>query len=239
MFAPHPPPPPSPAATRSPRWRHRLSRAGIPVLALAMLAADHAESPTTKADLAADITDVYAWHDAAVDRLTTVINVAGLQAPVAGQEGAWDDEILLTLHLDRTGDAVAEVLVEIRFGQAVSGAWGVQVRNLPGTSGPVAGAVEQVLDAGGGAKVFAGLRDDPFFFDLDGFRATLSTGTLSFDNTRDSFAGTNITSVVLEMPLSAATLAGTAPNLRIWATSARLPVPTAVATLPTAPQPRL
>ena len=75
------------------------------------------------------------------------------------------------------------------------------------------------------------------FFDLDGFRATLATGTLSFVNSRDSFAGTNLTAVVLEMPLSAATLAGSAPNLRIWAASARLPVPTAVAALH--PQPRL
>ncbi len=234
MSTPPPSSCPPPVHARS-RWRSRAWLAALPVVGLTFLAADHVEAPGTKVDAPADITDVYVWHNAATDRFTAVIDVAGMQVPGTGQQGNYDDEVLLTLHIDRNGDSQAEVMVEVRFGQSSTGAWGVEVRNLPGTSAPVVGAVEQVLNAGNGVKVFAGLRDDPFFFDLAGFKATLMTGTLSFDHTRDSFAGTNLTSVVMEMPLSAVTVNGSAPQLRVWATSGRFTVPTAVAAITAAP----
>ena len=62
---------------------------------------------------------------------------------------------------------------------------------------------------------------DPFFFDLQGFTDTLGTGTLSFDDMRDGFAGQNVTAVVIEVPVAAA-IDGNS-SLSLWATSARLP----------------
>jgi hypothetical protein len=67
----------------------------------------------------------------------------------------------------------------------------VQVTGLPGGAS-VVGPVEQTLSVNG-MLVKAGLFDDPFYFDLQGFRETRSTGTLRFNNQRDFFAGQNDT----------------------------------------------
>ncbi|NJO13780.1 MAG: DUF4331 domain-containing protein [Rhizobiales bacterium] len=85
--------------------------------------------------------------------------------------------------------------------------------------GDLTGPVETTLTRDG-VRVRAGLFDDPFFFDLQGFRETQSTGTLSFRNNRDFFAGTNLTAVVIEIPRSR--LANGTNPLDIWAETARL-----------------
>ncbi len=179
-------------------------------------AADHTEAPGAAADPAADIADLYAWHNA--NSLITVVTFAGLQAPAMDQTGTYDPDVLYTIHIDHNGDNVSDFQVHTRFGQNALGDWGMQVSNLPGEAGPLVGPVETVNN-GAAAKAWSGLADDPFFFDLQGFNDTVATGTLSFDPTRDSLAGTNVTAIVLEMPLAAAT-AGSA-NIQVWATTSR------------------
>ncbi len=178
-------------------------------------AADHAEAPTASADAAADIADLFAWHDEGT--LTTILTVAGLGLP--GEDAVYDPDVAYGIHIDNDGDDVADIDIVVKFGQDGQGNWGVGVWDLPGTGATVKGSVEQVLPAAGG-KVWVGLRDDPFFFDLDGYTDTLSTGTLSFDAGRDSLAGTNVTAIALEMDLGAA-LEGS-ESLQVWATSGRL-----------------
>ena len=179
------------------------------------LAADHAEAPGAAADPAADIADLYAWHTTD-GKVVAVLTFAGLTA--AGGSATYDEDVLYTLHIDNDADNNPDIDVLVRFGKNGAGDWGVQVENLPGTTAAVSGAVETTLTAEG-QSVFAGLRDDPFFFDLTGFEATLATGDLSFDNTRDSLAGTNVTAVVVTMDAALAT--GADNTLAIWATSAR------------------
>ena len=96
----------------------------------------------------------------------------------------------------------------------------------------------------GGGEAFAGPRDDPFFFDLVGFKHLKSRvlagrqdlGTVN-DTTNcaladddasakllscftgtDTFAGTNVSSIVLKLPNSK--LGGTGHTVGIWATTA-------------------
>jgi hypothetical protein len=65
----------------------------------------------------------------------------------------------------------------------------------------------------GPVKAFAGLRDDPFFFDLAGFQAFVSNPRAPVNGLRasgggspvDAFAGTNVLAVVLELPITALT----------------------------------
>ncbi len=184
-------------------------------------AADHTEAPLAAGDPAADLADLYVWHDPLGGTLVTAVTFGGLDVPMVGQEGTFDADVLYTVHIDRDGDDLPDIDVLARFGPNSEGQWGVRVENLPGTAGPVEGPVNANLAAGGGLQVFAGLREDPFFFDLDGFLTTLQTGALAFDSTRDSFAGLNVTSIVLEMDLDAVTMNGAFPNLQIWATTAR------------------
>ena len=188
---------------------------GLPWVATIGHAADHADAPASQDDPAADITDVYAWHTD--DRVVVALGFSGLAE--AGVPANYDGGVLYGIHVDNNGDDIADHDVWVRFGQNDAGDWGVQVENLPGATEPVVGPVETEIDAGLGLRVFAGLRDDPFFFDLDGFRMTAMTGTLSFDSTRDTFAGTNITMLVVEMSRDA--VAGGSDNLQIWATTGR------------------
>lgn len=178
------------------------------------VAADHAEAPLAGADPAADITDLYAWHDA--NHVYAALGFAGLSE--AGAPATYDADILYTIHIDQDGDHIADLDVLIRFGQNAAGEWGVQAENLPGASGTVSGPVESTLESGN-AMLYSGPRDDPFFFDLTGYIDTLSTGSISFDSTRDSLAGTNITAVVVAMDID--TASGGNNNIQIWATTGR------------------
>lgn len=192
-----------------------LAIASLSVLSSASHAADHADAPATKDDHAADITDLYAWHDAS--KINVILGFAGLSE--AGVPAEYDAGVLYQIHIDNTGDLVSDYDVLVRFGQSSTGEWGVKVEDLPGIADPIIGPVETVIEAGIGLRVYAGLRDDPFFFDLDGFKETLAEGTLSFDNTRDSFAGTNVTAIALEMSRDA--LTSDKGVLSIWASTGR------------------
>jgi hypothetical protein len=178
------------------------------------LAADHAEAPGAGADPAADLADYFAWAKA--DRFVAIVTFAPFTP--AGGAATWDADVLYTVHVDRDGDNDPDVSILVRFGQAADGSWGVQAMDVPGQDMPMEGAVEAAIDAGG-AKLWAGLRDDPFFFDAAGFGDTLATGTIAFDSTRDGVAGANVTAIVLDLPLAA--VAGGSTTLNTWATTAR------------------
>ena len=180
-------------------------------------AADHQEAPAATADNIADLADLYAWHTD--DGRLVVITTFGWFVP-GTEYPEWDPEMLYGVHIDHDGDHVADHDTWIRFALSAGGAAAVQVKGLPGGDPVVQGEVESTLQAGNGLRVMATERDDPFFFDLAGYEDTLSSGTLSFDSSRDAFAGTNVFSVVLEMDAAAAS-AGS-DDLQLWTTSARL-----------------
>ena len=199
-----------------------LIKSSLALAALIMLnptsaiAADHTDSPAAADDPAADIADLYVWHTED-ERLVSVLTFAGLTG--AGEPASYDDEMLYGIHIDRDGDNVSDHDIWFRFGEDTAGNWGVMASGLPGETDPLIGAVDEVLDSDAGAQVFAGPREDPFFFDFEGFTDTLATGTLSFDAERDSFMGTNVTALVVEMDLAA--VADGATSLSMWATSRR------------------
>ena len=185
-------------------------------------AADHLDAPARtdpavdpNPDIAADIADVYAWHTP--EFVNVALTFSG-PAP-ANNPGDYDRDVLYTINISNEGAATdAEFPIEIRFGQngAVNG---VQLKNVPGAaSAVIEGPVETDL-VSGGVTARAGLFDDPFFFDVEGFRETRATGTLSIRNDRNFFAGKNITGIVIQIP-RAALENGTHP-IDFWTTTAR------------------
>jgi hypothetical protein len=75
-----------------------------------------------------------------------------------------------------------------------------------------------VTASNGGITVFAGVRDDPFFFDLTQFQAILAGQASGFRNPGvDTFAGTNVLAIVVEVPISM--LGGS--SLNVWGTTSR------------------
>jgi hypothetical protein len=207
-----------------PTARARLARTALIVLCASIAAqpafsADHRESPATRADNPADIADVYAWHDADRDRLVTVVTVAGLQDVPGHQSPTFDEDVIYVVNIDNNGDYVPDTSIEVRFVRNLSGHWRMLVQDLPGAPSLFLAPTEHRVRVNSNTLVYAGLRDDPFFFDFEGFVQTLQTATLSFDSNRDSFAGFNVTAIALEMPLSRVCTSGDV--LHIWAETAR------------------
>ena len=189
-------------------------------------AADHLDPPTrtdpaldTTPDSAADIADLYTWHTN-----TSVIIALTFAGPGGSTRAAsYDRDVLYTVNVSNAAPrTTADIPIRIRFGQdAGSGANqnGVQISGLPGVTGTISGPVETNLSKDG-VMVRAGLFDDPFFFDLQGFRETRNTGTLSFNNRRDFFVGQNLTAIVMEIPISR--IANGTNPIDMWAETARL-----------------
>lgn len=187
-------------------------------------AADHNDPPGrvmgASADRAADIGDVYAFTRG--ENTVFVLTFAGPEMPSADQAGTYDPDVIYQLWIDEDGFGTGAdpTPINVRFGQNSSGHWGMEVDGFPGQSGAVTGPVEwrNELGTGGAEGLFwAGLRDDPFFFDGTGFGETGMTGTLSFMSARDSFAGQNITAITISVPN-----AEIDATFDVWATASRI-----------------
>jgi hypothetical protein len=197
-------------------------------------AADHLDAPGLTppgGKTALDITDVYAFR-AGDGQTVLAVNVngftdAGEQALFAsGAPGVRSTRrVAYWLRVDNDGDAIADVNLRLRFGKANDR--GVQEFTLARNGRPV---VEGRSSAFGGTRinrargytVFAGMRDDPFFFDLQGFIDILSTepgeSFIGCSGSRpDAFAGTNVSSIVLKLP--AGKLRGDTSDIGVWATT--------------------
>jgi Domain of unknown function (DUF4331) len=206
-------------------------------------AADHRDSPGLQppgGDNRADITDIYAFESPSDPSKTVLVaNVNGLTpagdpayfgANVPGVRR--DKRVGYWLLVDNDGDAVADVRYRVNFKSPRNGVQRFEVRRngrvlIPFGEGRMSQRTLAVV-SGGGVRAFAGLRDDPFFFDLDGFlniTAPLDTdpsndaksfiGCQGQGSRPDFFKGTNVSSIVLEVPDSQLT-AGS-PNIGFWA----------------------
>lgn len=208
----------------------RLLRVGVPsALALTALAfvgnriltaADHFDPPArvgttvgNTLDIAPDIADLYAFHDA--NNVYLALSFAGPASDTL--PAVYDRNVLYRINVSNTGARTdTEIPIEIRFG--FDGTFpGVQVTGLPG--GTITGPVETNITAANGIVVRAGLFDDPFFFDQQGFIQTRQTGTLSFNNQRNTFAGRNDTFIAISIPRP---LIDRGEPLDIWAATARI-----------------
>jgi hypothetical protein len=185
-----------------------------------VVAADHFDPPARVGlvvgqtiDVAADIADLYAFHDA--NNVYIALSFAGPSDPQL--PAFYDRNVLYTINVSNAGSRTdTEIPIEIRFG--FDGIFpGIQVTGLPG--GTVRGPVETNVTTANGIVIRAGLFDDPFFFDQQGFIETRQTGTLAFRNNRTPFHGRNDTFVVFSVPRP---LIDRGQPLDIWATTARI-----------------
>jgi hypothetical protein len=220
--------------------------AAVGVAPMLVAGADHLDAPTVKTDKRIDITDIYAFRSGA-GRTTLVLNVNPLLSPAATETAQFRPGALYEIKVDTTGDAIADVAYRLRFGKVTTRDDGtvdqaVQLRRATGAaadrtewSGMVvangrtteAGASPVVRAVTGGGKLFAGPRDDPFFFDLPGFvqfKQQLLAGSTDLGvllggfTGADTFAGTNVSAIVLELP--DARLGGGGRTVGVWATTA-------------------
>lgn len=161
-------------------WTRGAMALALTAAATTALAADHIDSPSAVADPAADITDTYAWLDSG--KIVLVMNVS----PLAASGAKFSDKVQYVFHTESSAGfgmpgTKTDIICTFDAAQKIS-CW-------VGDKGYVTGdasAMTGLAAADGSFKVFAGLRDDPFFFNLDGFKDAVSTvvsaaPTLTFD----------------------------------------------------------
>jgi hypothetical protein len=183
-------------------------------------AADHFDPPArtdplvaATPDRAADIADIYTWQTG--DNVVIVLTFAGPAG--ANLPATYDPDVLYTINISNTDFPTdAEIQIRFKFGKDGQN-FGVEIDGLPDGGGPLIGPVEQTLSRNG-ILARAGLYDDPFFFDLQGFKDSKATGRLSIRNDRNFFDGQNDTAMVLQIPTA---MLNKGQVLNMWATTAR------------------
>ena len=146
-------------------------------------AADHKDGAAVKTDPTTDITDVYSWMSADKSKVYLVMNVN----PAADMNSKFSNAAQYVFHInafpgffkapkdfstvlctfDNSAKQVASCWLEDKTGKAIDYVNG-DLSNTAGTA-----------SVNGKMKVFTGLRDDPFFFNLVGFQgvaADVATG---------------------------------------------------------------
>jgi len=181
-------------------------------------AADHKEAPLVSERPPSDIADLYVFLSPSnSDNLVMVMTVNPFVVQEAGGGFNFSPEISYIFNVDNTGDAIADTYIKVDFEKDQSFELtmpnGVKIlgQATPATAGT--DAVAPVVASDSGISVFAGPRDDPFFFDFVGFNRVL--GGLGGFTGLDSFAGYNVSAIVVEAP---AEMFG-ADVLNVWATT--------------------
>jgi hypothetical protein len=179
-------------------------------------AADHMDAPAVKGQVT-DITDLYVFEGKNTDNLVFVGNSQGLLAPGVTGSAAFNANTLIQFKIDNDGDNVEDLVIQAIYQDGKINFFGLGRPSFTGARtkvekgnflGSVAvtpyGAHSPIVTTGAyGIKFFAGPRDDPFFFDLDQFhRITGGTATHFNNPGTDTFAGTNVLSIVVEVPKS-------------------------------------
>ena len=212
----------------------KLLLAGIVTAAIVtggiIFAADHKDAPAVT-NQTTDITDLYVFRAADPNNLVFVANTQGLKTPAETASLKFDANTLTEFNIDTNGDAVEDLVLqgiydagsnkmkiygpiapsETNFRSKLEGAVTAEVAvTAYGAASPEIGT------AASGIKVFAGPRDDPFFFDLNRYKAIIAGTATGFNNPgTDTFAGTNVLSLVVEVPK---TLLGavTGGKINVW-----------------------
>ncbi len=207
---------------------------GIGVVAVAsffIVAADHIDAPAVTGGNS-DITDFYAFQGENTNNLVFVANLQGLLSPAATGSAVFDENVLIEFNIDNTGDHVEDLVIQAIprdgkmyfFGPVVPSQAGVT--SIVETSAVVSGIVD-ITSYGSSANIatndgmtfFAGPRDDPFFFDFTQYSAIIGGTATGFNSPgADTFAGTNVLSIVVEVPKS---MIGGSGTINTWVESKR------------------
>ncbi len=197
-------------------------------------ASDHRDSLLLTGDPVADIADVYTFTSPSNPaNLVLAMTVSGFIPPAEAGTTFFDPNVLYQWKIDNNGDAVEDLVIQA----FVTGSGSNQVMHFrgpvkPSTTGAtnridlgpetasvrVSNSATPIVASRNGMTAFAGVRDDPFFFDLVQFKKVIAGEAASFRNPGiDTFAGTNVLALVVELP--SALLGNT--KLGVWGTTSR------------------
>jgi hypothetical protein len=194
-------------------------------------AADHGESTSVAGDPGADLADVFAFLDPNDNsKVVLALDVEGFIVPSELLNFSFfAPDVVYRIEIENTGDAAPDQTIEVTFSEQTSRSQPqtamiklpngrsftapTTIQTLNSTANPFVVTTDPIS----GASFFAGLTDDPFYFDIVGFNrfvASVLAGSpnpTTLQRGRDSFAGYNIHMIALELP--AAMLRGPAGNI--------------------------
>ena len=197
----------------------------VATMPLGTKAADHLDGPSLLTppggNLRADINDLFVFRSPTPNKTVFALTTH----PAAGFVSPLDyaTNVDYVIDIDRNGDAVEDVAYVVRFGAAAS-AGGAQPYTVTRYTGANARSLTNGVVLGGGMtgssadlkgsdRAFAGLRSDPFFFDLGAFLSQVAgvqgnlipgvldtRGRMFCDaNRNDFFSALNTNGIVLEV----------------------------------------
>ena len=211
-------------------------------------AADHRDAPGVDGAGEGDITDVFAFLDPGnAGRMVLAMGVNPFAVPGATPSYRFSPEYLYQFKIDRSGSYNEDLVFQIRFENTSTGQ---KAFINVGNPGIAVGAINQLLispastisgTVGGtfgdphSIQAFAGLRDDPFVFDLAQFNRILAGEQDVFRNIAssplgplrgrpvradgssgfDAFGGFNASYIVIEFPVA---WLGVSKIINVWAT---------------------
>ena len=193
------------------------------------IAADHIDAPGV-AGGTSDITDFYAFQGSNTNNIAFVANVQGLMSPADTEMAAFDEDVMIEINIDSDGDAVEDLVIQAIPDGGKMYFFGPYAPSQVGTVSRVSGNASVIVDitpfgsnaiiaSANGMTAFAGPRDDPFFFDFAQYSEIVAGNASSFnDPGADTFAGTNVLSVVIEVPKA---MLGGGASINTWVESKR------------------
>ncbi len=216
----------------------------LSILAVLLVAADHIDAPGSMGT-SADIADFYAFEP--TEGSDNTVFAVDLQSNVLPDlaYGTFDENVLLEINIDNTGDLVEDLVIQAIprdgkmyfFGPVAPSATGLSgtiMTDSPLGSVDISAETAIVTTTDNGVKLFAGPRQDAFFFDFFQFNAVIGgmapggfkpagdpTTTDDDDTTAvDTFDGANTMSIVIEIPnsLLGETMATNALGLEVYKT---------------------
>lgn len=206
---------------------------GIGVVAAAsffIVAADHIDAPAVQGGTS-DITDFYAFQGENTNNLVFVANVQGLISPDATGAAAFDESVLVEFNIDTDGDNVEDLVIQAIPRDGKMHFFGPVAPSQTGLSSTIAttasntgwvditayGASASIETNASGMTFFAGPRDDPFFMDFAQYSEIIAGNASGFnDPGADTFAGSNVMSIVVEVPKS---MVGGSGTINTWVES--------------------
>ncbi len=185
-----------------------------------LLSADHIDAPAVQSTTS-DITDFYAFQGENANSIAFVVNYQGLLSPASTGATTFDENVLTEINIDTDGDNIEDLVIQAIprdgkmyfFGPSAPSQTGLNSTVLDETPQSVAitayGETAKIETANG-MKFFAGPRDDPFFMDFARYSEIIGGTAPGFnDPGDDTFAGTNVMSIVVEVPKNSIGSTGT------------------------------
>ena len=217
------------------------------------VSSDHADSPAVLARPGADLTDVYVFPAPDNDNnVVLAVDAHPLIAPGQGSSTFFDPGVMYQFKIDNDGTHIEDLVIQFSASAPQNGSqtltlYGPGKPNQTGTQStwikPTGTFAYNKTSMVSGVKVFAGPREDPFFFDLarffaiipdrnfgnhaagktvppasaNGFRGFAAGSTCDTTTSQDFLAANkfNVLSLVVEVPRS---MLGSG-KINVWATA--------------------